>query len=132
MKRAMTFHFVWCLTSGLDGRALSRALEPACDVPEFGIERLADLAAEIDEAIKQDIGEREALADDEFLARPTRRLRAPRCVPGHKRHSSHDRAPAASRRRSGRGASFSDGLPHIDRTRCPRDPRIPQMRPYRH
>src|SRR5689334_4439245 len=69
MKRAMTFHFVWCLTSGLDGRALSRALEPAGEVPEFGIERLADLAAEIDEAIEQDIGEREALADDEFLPR---------------------------------------------------------------
>src|SRR5713226_5786401 len=43
--------------------------EPGGDVGVGGIERLADLAAEIDPAIEQDIGEREALSAQEFLAR---------------------------------------------------------------
>src|ERR1700732_166088 len=53
----------------LHRRPLSDAREPGGDVAVGGIERLADLVAEIDPAIEQDVGEREAVAAQILLAR---------------------------------------------------------------
>src|ERR1700730_1046554 len=53
----------------LHRRPLSDAREPGRDVAVGGIEWLADLVAEIDPAIEQDIGQREAVAAQILLAR---------------------------------------------------------------
>ena len=50
-----------------DGRSPD-ARQPCGDVGVGGIERLADLVAEIEPAIEQDVGEREALAAQIFPA----------------------------------------------------------------
>src|SRR6266700_2120855 len=52
----------------LHRRPLADAREPGGDIGVGGIERLADLAAEIDPAIEQDVGEREAIAAEIVLA----------------------------------------------------------------
>ena len=48
--------------SRLHRRPLGHPRHPGDDVGVGGIERLADLAAEIKPAIEQDVGQREALA----------------------------------------------------------------------
>src|SRR5262245_18282228 len=52
----------------LHRRSLADTAEPGGDVGIGSVERLADLTAEIEKAIKQDVGEREALAAEVVAA----------------------------------------------------------------
>src|SRR5258708_10203312 len=52
--------------SRLHRRPLPDAREPSRNIAVGGIERLADLVAEIDPAIEQNVGQREALAAEIF------------------------------------------------------------------
>ena len=59
-----------CAYAFADGRSPTRANQAAILVLA-GIERLADLVAEIEPAVEQDIGQREALAAENSLPRPS-------------------------------------------------------------